>query len=142
MERACEVTLPGVSARLRRVGGRRMVWRPTAPRSRRPRRRSDLSEPESHTLASLRRLDEQLHRQHAETNLRLDRVEGRLHQIADELLVLNGIVLRLEGARSRPQGRRCSTGMSAGRVNWGAASPSWIIPREIKRYSDRQVGRS
>jgi hypothetical protein len=49
-----------------------------------------MTEPESHTLASLRRLDEKLDRQHTETGARLD-------QIADELLVLNGIVLRLEG---------------------------------------------
>ena len=38
----------------------------------------------------LRRLDEKLDRHHAETGERLDRIE-------DELLVLNGIVLRLEG---------------------------------------------
>jgi hypothetical protein len=49
-----------------------------------------MTEPENHTLAYLRRLDEKLDRQHAETAARLD-------QIADELLVLNGIVLRLEG---------------------------------------------
>ena len=56
-----------------------------------------MTEPESHTLAYLRRIDEKLDRQHAETGERLDRVEGRLGQIEDELLVLNGIVLRLEG---------------------------------------------
>jgi hypothetical protein len=49
-----------------------------------------MTEPESHTLACLRRLDEKLDRQHPETGARLD-------QNADELLVLNGIVLRLEG---------------------------------------------
>ena len=49
-----------------------------------------MTEPESHTLAYLRRLDEKLDRQHAETGARLDRIE-------DELVVLNGIVLRLEG---------------------------------------------
>jgi hypothetical protein len=49
-----------------------------------------MTEPASHTLAYLRRLDEKLDRQHAETGARLD-------QIADELLVLNGIALRLEG---------------------------------------------
>ena len=49
-----------------------------------------MTEPESHTLAYLRRIDEKLDRQHAETGARLD-------QIQDELLVLNGIVLRLEG---------------------------------------------
>ena len=45
-----------------------------------------MTEPESHTLAYLRRIDE-----------KLDRVEGRLGRIEDELLVLNGIALRLEG---------------------------------------------
>ena len=49
-----------------------------------------MTEPESHTLAYLRRLDEKLDRQHAETGTRLDRIE-------DELVVLNGIILRLEG---------------------------------------------
>ena len=56
-----------------------------------------MAEPESHTLAYLRRIDEKLDLQHAESGARLDRVESRLDQIADELLVLNGIVLRLEG---------------------------------------------
>ena len=56
-----------------------------------------MTEPASHTLACLRRIDEKLDRQHAETGERLDRVEGRLGSIEDELLVLNGIVLRLEG---------------------------------------------
>jgi hypothetical protein len=45
-----------------------------------------MTEPESHTLACLRRIDE-----------KLDRVEGRLGRIEDELVVLNGIALRLEG---------------------------------------------
>jgi hypothetical protein len=45
-----------------------------------------MTEPESHTLAYLRRIDE-----------KLDRVEGRLDRVEDELLVLNGIALRLEG---------------------------------------------
>jgi hypothetical protein len=49
-----------------------------------------MTEPESHTLVYLRRIDEKLDRQHAETGARLDRIE-------DELVVLNGIVLRLEG---------------------------------------------
>ena len=56
-----------------------------------------MTEPESHTLAYLRRIDDKLDRQHAETGVRLDRVESRLDRIEDELLVLNGIVLRLEG---------------------------------------------
>jgi hypothetical protein len=58
---------------------------------------SSITEPESHTLAYLRRIDEKLDRQHAETGERLNRVEDRLDRIEDELLVLNGIVLRLEG---------------------------------------------
>ena len=56
-----------------------------------------MAEPESHTLAYLRRIDDKLDRQHAETGARLDRVDNRLDRIEDELLVLNGIVLRLEG---------------------------------------------
>ena len=56
-----------------------------------------MTEPESHTLASLRRIDEKLDRHHSETGARLDRVESRLGRIEDELLVLNGFVLRLEG---------------------------------------------
>jgi hypothetical protein len=59
-----------------------------------------MTEPESHTLAHLRRIDEKLGR--IEGGLdgvegRLERVEERLGRIEDELLVLNGIVLRLEG---------------------------------------------
>jgi hypothetical protein len=49
-----------------------------------------MPEPASHALAYLRRIDEKLDRQHAETGARLRRIE-------DELPVLNGIVLRLEG---------------------------------------------
>lgn len=52
-----------------------------------------MTEPESHTFAYLRRIDEKLDR----IGGRMDGVETRLDQIADELLVLNGIVLRLEG---------------------------------------------
>jgi hypothetical protein len=52
-----------------------------------------MTEPASHTLAYLRRIDDKLDR----IDGRLDRVEGRLGRIEDELLVLNGIVLRLEG---------------------------------------------
>jgi hypothetical protein len=63
-----------------------------------------MTEPESHTLAYLRRIDEKLDRQHAETGARLGRVESRLDQIADELLVLNGIVLRLEGREMETTG--------------------------------------
>ena len=70
------VTLRGFSARLAAPEGR-----------------DALTEPESHTLAYLRRIDEKLDRIEG----RLERVEGRLDRIEDELLVLNGIVLRLEG---------------------------------------------
>jgi hypothetical protein len=60
-----------------------------------------MTEPESHTLAYLRRIDEKLDRLGSEvrtevSELRTD-VGARLDQIADELLVLNGIALRLEG---------------------------------------------
>lgn len=63
-----------------------------------------MTEPASHTLACLRRLDEKLDRLHGEVGERFDRIDGRvervesrLGRIEDELLVLNGIVLRLEG---------------------------------------------
>ena len=63
-----------------------------------------MTEPESHTLAYLRRIDEKLDRLQGEFGAlrtevgeRLERVEDRLGRIEDELLVLNGIVLRLEG---------------------------------------------
>jgi hypothetical protein len=56
-----------------------------------------MTEPASHTLAYLRRLDEKLDRLHGDVGQRLERVEGRLGRIEEELLVLNGIALRLEG---------------------------------------------
>jgi hypothetical protein len=63
-----------------------------------------MAERESHTLAYLRRLDEKFgrleekfDRLHSDFGERFDRVEGRLGAIEDELLVLNGIALRLEG---------------------------------------------
>jgi recombinational DNA repair ATPase RecF len=56
-----------------------------------------MTEPESHTLAYLRRIDEKLDRLGSEVSELRTEVSTRLDQIADELLVLNGIVLRLEG---------------------------------------------
>jgi hypothetical protein len=59
-----------------------------------------MTEPASHTLAYLRRIDEKLDRIDGRMDGvegRLERVEGRLGRIEDELLVLNGIALRLEG---------------------------------------------
>jgi DNA repair ATPase RecN len=70
-----------------------------------------MTEPASHTLAYLRRLDEKFDRLHSqvgelrtevgelrtEVSARFDRTEDRLGRIEDELLVLNGIALRLEG---------------------------------------------
>jgi predicted nuclease with TOPRIM domain len=59
-----------------------------------------MTEPESHTLAYLRRIDDKLGRIEGRldgVDGRLERVEDRLGRIEDELLVLNGIVLRLEG---------------------------------------------
>ena len=59
-----------------------------------------MTEPASHTLAYLRRLDEKLDRIEGRFDVvdgRLERVEGRLGRIEEELLVLNGIALRLEG---------------------------------------------
>ena len=56
-----------------------------------------MTEPESHTLAYLRRLDEKLDRLGSEVGEFRTDVGARLGRIEDELLVLNGIVLRLEG---------------------------------------------
>jgi hypothetical protein len=63
--------------------------------------RDAMTEPESHTLAYLRRIDEKLARLGSELRtevgeLRIE-ISGRLGRIEDELLVLNGIALRLEG---------------------------------------------
>ena len=56
-----------------------------------------MAEPESHTLAFLRRLDEKFDRLHSEVGELRTEVGERLGRIEDELLVLNGIALRLEG---------------------------------------------
>jgi hypothetical protein len=56
-----------------------------------------MTEPASHTLAYLRRLDEKLDRFDSKVGERFDQIETRLGRIEDELLVLNGIVLRLDG---------------------------------------------
>ena len=66
-----------------------------------------MTEPESHTLAYLRRIDEKLDR--VEDRLgtvqgRLERVEGRLSRIEDDLLVLNGIVFVWKAVRARRRG--------------------------------------
>jgi hypothetical protein len=75
-----------------------MDGKSTAP-DRRDLGMSSMTEPESHTLACLRRIDEKLDRFHGELSERLDRIE-------DELLVLNGIVLRVEG-REMENTRTC-----------------------------------
>jgi hypothetical protein len=67
-----------------------------------------MTEPESHTLAYLRRIDEKLDRLGSElrsevSDLRTE-TRTRLDQIADELLVLNGIALRLEGREMETTG--------------------------------------
>jgi hypothetical protein len=90
-----------------------------------------MAEPESHTLAYLRRLDEKfghleekVDRLHSEVGERFDRVEGRLGAIEDELLVLNGIALRLEGREVETTGLKALFDRtSAGLPSWGAASP-------------------
>jgi archaellum component FlaC len=59
-----------------------------------------MTEPESHTLAYLRRIDEKLDGVQDRLGTvegRLDRVDTRLGRIEDELLVLDGIALRPEG---------------------------------------------
>jgi hypothetical protein len=90
-----------------------------------------MTEPASHTLAYLRRLDEELDRLSSEVGGRfdgiegrLDRVDGRLGRIEDELLVLNGIVLRLKGreVERRPGSRPSSIGTSAGLPSSDAVS--------------------
>jgi hypothetical protein len=66
-----------------------------------------MTEPESHTLAYLRRIDEKLGRIDGRlegVEGRLERVEDRLGRIEDELLVLNGIVLRLGGREMETTG--------------------------------------
>ena len=55
-----------------------------------------MTEPESHTLAYLRRLDEKFDRLHGEVGELRSEVSERLGRIEEELLVLNGIALRLE----------------------------------------------
>jgi len=60
-----------------------------------------MTEPASHTLAYLRRLDEKLDQKFDQLgsevgDLRAE-MSARLGRIEEELLVLNGIVLRLEG---------------------------------------------
>jgi hypothetical protein len=90
-----------------------------------------MPEPESHTLAYLRRLDEKFDRLHREVGERFDGVEGRLDRverrlgaIEDELLVLNGIALRLEGREVETTGLKALFDRtSAGLPSWGAASP-------------------
>ncbi len=60
-----------------------------------------MSEPASHTVAYLRRIDEKLDRLGGELRTEVRELSAevgeRLGRIEDELLVLNGIVLRLEG---------------------------------------------
>ena len=56
-----------------------------------------MTEPASHTLAYLRRIDEKIDRLGSEVGELRAEVGLRLGRIEDELLVLNGIVLRLEG---------------------------------------------
>lgn len=80
-----------------------------------------MTAPASHTLAYLRRLDEKSDR----LDQKFDRLgsgvgdlraemTARLGRIEEELLVLNGIVLRLEGREVETTGSRpCSTGTSA-----------------------------
>ena len=72
-----------------------------------------MTEPESHTLAYLRRIDEKLDRVGSDGGAtsegRLDRVESRLDRIEDELLVLNGIALRLEGREVETTGLKAIT---------------------------------
>jgi hypothetical protein len=74
-----------------------------------------MTEPASHTLAYLRRIDEKLDRFHGAAGERFDRIDGRLERvesrlgrIEDELLVLNGIVLRLKGREVESTGLKAN----------------------------------
>jgi hypothetical protein len=58
---------------------------------------SSMTEPESHTLACLRRVDEKLDRLHGEFG-------GRLERIEDELVVLKRYHVAARGARDRDDG--------------------------------------
>jgi len=62
-----------------------------------------MTEPASHTLAYLRRLDEKLDRLAGDVGELRTEVSTRLGRIEDELLVLNG-VLRLEGREVETKG--------------------------------------
>jgi hypothetical protein len=75
------------------------VWIAQGDEVRGPRHRGrrHMTEPESHTLAYLRRIDEKLDRLGGEVGDLRSETGARLGRIEDELLVLNGIVLRLEG---------------------------------------------
>jgi hypothetical protein len=64
-----------------------------------------MTEPESHTLVCLRRLDEKLDRIGGEVGELRAETNDRLGRIEDELLVLNGIVLRLEGREVETTGQ-------------------------------------
>ena len=83
-----------------------------------------MTEPTSHTLAYLRRLDEKFDRLHCEVGELRAEVGERLGRIEDELVVLNGIVLRLEGREV------ATTGLKA------------ILDRHERRLADpgRRVG--
>jgi hypothetical protein len=64
----------------------------------------DMAEPESHTLAFLRRIDEKFDRLHGDVGELRSEIGERLGRIEDELLVLNGIALRLEGREVQTTG--------------------------------------
>jgi hypothetical protein len=84
-----------------------------------------MTEPESHTLAYLRRIDE-----------KLDRVEGRLDRVEDELLVLNGIALRLEGREVETTGLKAILDRhERAQGERDAASPSWKVPGKGRAWS-------
>jgi hypothetical protein len=63
-----------------------------------------MPEPADHTLAYLRRLDHKLDGLRSEVGARFDRVEEQLGRVEEELLVLNGIALRLEGREMETTG--------------------------------------
>jgi hypothetical protein len=101
-----------------------------------------MTEPASNTLAYLRRLDEKFDRVHGEVGeLRIEvgglrsEVAERLGRIEDELLVLNGIILWLEGRDVDTTGGEGDppSPRSAGLPKGGVASPSWKRPARGER---------
>ena len=66
-----------------------------------------MTEPASHTLAYLRRLDEKLDRLHSEVGERFERIEGRLDRVEGSTIA--GRAARAQWHRLRLEGREIET---------------------------------